>query len=104
MARATGTDAAPNSTAPEGIAARMTGRAHEQGAKLALAARDARTIADMLDNHGRPQTARMLRRSGDGGERLGRSLSETDEPALRRTAAIAAAAGLGLLALRRLRR
>jgi len=73
----------------------------DRGERLIVAARDARTIAGVLDNHGRPGSARFLRRSGDHGERFARYLTRTDETSLRRASATAAAVAVGILAARR---
>jgi len=90
-------------TAPPGVASRVAQAANDRGARLMLAGRDARTIAGMLENHGRPATAAFLRRSGDRGEQAGRLLSETDESGVRRIAAVAGATVLGIAVIRRIR-
>ncbi len=102
MAGATGTHD-PQQAAPPGVTERMALLAHDRGARLLVAARDARTIAGMLDNHGRPESAQFLRRSGDRGERLGRYLTQLDETDLRRAGALAAAAAAGLVIATRLK-
>ena len=102
VAGATGTQD-PRPGMPAGVTERMALLAHDRGARLLVAARDARTIAWMLDNHGRSESADVLRRSGDRGERLGRYLAQLDETDLRRTAAIAAASAAGLVIATRLK-
>ena len=102
MANATGTEQERDTT-PAGVTAQLAGMANERGARLMLAARDARTIAGMLDNHGRPESAQFLRRSGDRGERLARYLTQTEEADVRRAAAYAAAVAAGLVVVRRIR-
>ncbi len=103
MAAATGTQD-PSPAVPAGMTERMALLARDRGTWLLVAARDARTIAGMLDNHGRAETAEFLRRSGDRGERLGRYLTEVDEADLRRAAAVATAAAAGLVVAQRSRR
>ena len=92
-----------DATAPASVMSRMATAANDRGARLTLAARDARTIAGMLDNHGRPESAQFLRRSGERGEQIGRHLSETDEAGVRRAVTAAGAALAGLVVIRRIR-
>lgn len=102
MANATGMKD-PRNTTPAGVTAQLAELANDRGARLMLAARDARTIAGMLDNHGRPESAQFLRRSGDRGEQLARYLTQTEEADVRRAAAIAASVAMGLIVVRRIR-
>jgi len=102
VANATSIDGS-SAAGTSGLAARMAELANERGGRLVLAARDAQTIAGMLDNHGRPDTARFLRRSGDRGERIGHYLTEAGEAEVRRAAAIAGTVAAGLVVVRWIR-
>jgi len=86
------------------LASRVALTLNDGGGRLVMAARDARTIAGMLDNHDRPATARFVRRSGERGERLGGYLTRADEASVQRASATVAAVAGGLAVVRRVQK